>query len=269
MKHKRHPTVEKIEMILTNKGYAKSSIKMYCFYIEEFISSMRKNTYKLTKSDLEKYLLNYNYSSRSKQNQIISSLKLFYKYILKIKVLRVNGIERPRKETKLPRVINSEYILDCIKKIDNLKHRSIIQLGFSVGLRVSEVINLKILDIDSDRMIITVRDSKFNKDRIVPLSQDTLLLLRKYFLQYRPCEFLFNGANKLQYTASSCNKLVKQYLGEEYHFHLLRHSCFTYLLESGTDIRIIQKLAGHNSIKSTQIYTHVSNSILNNLPLAI
>lgn len=269
MKQKRHPTTEKYSLILANKNYSDRTIGMYCMHIDNFLKSFNKNPYKLNKSDLEKYLLNYGYSSRSNQNQIISSLRLYYKFILNIKALNINGIERPRKEKKLPKIINVDYVIKCINSIDNLKHKAILQLGISVGLRVSEVINLKITDIDSKRMVINIRNSKGRKDRIAPLSENTLKLLREYFKEFIPVEYLFNGQVKPQYTASSCNKLIKRYLGNEYHYHLLRHSCFTNLLECGTDIRIIQKLAGHENIKSTAIYTHVSINILNNLPLAI
>lgn len=269
MKYKRHPTAEKYVQILANKNYSTNTINMYSKHVGDFIQALSKNPYKLNKSDLEKYLLNYGYTSLSNQNQIISALRLYYKLVLKVKALKVNGIERPRKQKKLPKIINTEHILQCINKIENLKHKAIIQLAFSVGLRVSEVINLKISDIDSERMVISILDSKGHKDRIVPLTAPCLNLLRTYYKQFKPKEYLFNGQNSLQYTASSCNKLVKRYIGKDYHFHLLRHSCFTNLIEKGTDIRIIQKLAGHNSIKTTEIYTHVSNQILNNIPLAI
>ena len=136
-------------------------------------------------------------------------------------------------------------------------------------MRVSEIVNLRIEDIDSKRMIIEIKNGKGKKDRIVPLSQNILELLRKYYREYNPIEYLFNGQNSPRYSSNSCNKIVKKYLGDKYHMHQLRHSCFTNLLENGTDLRIIQKIAGHSSVKTTEIYTHVSNQILSkvNLPL--
>lgn len=143
-------------------------------------------------------------------------------------------------------------------------------LAYSVGLRVSEVINLKITDIDSSRMIITIRQAKGKKDRIVPLSPNVLNCLREYFRKEKPNEFLFNGQDgRPQYSSESCNQIVKQYLGNHYHFHLLRHSCFTSLLETGTDLRIIQKIAGHASSKTTEIYTHVSTQLLHKVALPV
>lgn len=205
----------------------------------------------------------------SKQNSVYSALKLFSKYILKIKFIDKVFLERPRAERRLPRVIEKEFLLNKLSKIKNIKHKAILSLAYSVGLRVSEVVNLRVVDIDSDRMLIHINQSKGNKDRVVPLSSNILNLLRKYYREYKPKEFLFNGQFSLQYSAGSCNQIVKKYLGDEYHFHLLRHSCFTAMLESGIDLRIIQKIAGHSSSKTTEIYTHVSADLLNKVQLPI
>jgi site-specific recombinase XerD len=118
-------------------------------------------------------------------------------------------------------------------------------------------------------MIIHIKNAKGRKDRIVPLSQNILQLLRKYYKEYKPNTYLFNGQNNLKYSSGSCNKIVKRYLGEEYHIHQLRHSCFTKLLEGGVNLRIIQKIAGHSNIKTTEIYTHVSNQLLSKINLPI
>jgi site-specific recombinase XerD len=135
---------------------------------------------------------------------------------------------------------------------------------------VSEVINLKISDIDSSRMIIHIRQAKGNKDRIVPLSPNVLATLREYWKKERPKGYLFNGQNgRPQYSSVSCNAIVKQYLGKHYHFHLLRHSSATQMLENGTDLRLIQKILGHRNSKTTEIYTHVSTQLLNKVSLAV
>lgn len=198
----------------------------------------------------------------------ISALKIFYKHTIG-QPLKFKRIEYPRSGKRLPRVIDKDKILSAIDSIDNLKHKSIIMLAFSVGLRVSEVINLKISSIDSNRMLIYILNAKGNKDRVVPLSKDVLNTLRSYYKKFKPTEYLFNGQSSSQYSATSCNQIVKKYLGEEYHFHLLRHSSFTAMLEGGTDLRIIQALAGHNSSKTTEIYTHVSNKILSQAALPV
>jgi len=144
-----------------------------------------------------------------------------------------------------------------------------LSLAYSTGMRVSEVINLKIVDIDSKRMVIKICQSKGNKDRYVPLTPKILNLLRSYFRHCRPKEYLFNGQNSSKYSPTSCNKIVKKYLSKDYHFHMLRHSCFTHLLESGVDLRIIQKIAGHSSSKTTEVYTHVSSALLSNIEMPI
>ena len=156
-----------------------------------------------------------------------------------------------------------------MSKIENIKHRALLTLTFSVGLRVSEIVNLKIEDIDSKRMLIHIKNAKGRKDRIVPLSQNVLTILRDYFTQYKPKEYMFNGQNSTQYSIGSCQKLYKKYIDPTGHIHTLRHSCFTNLLESGTDLRVIQNIAGHSNVKTTEIYTHVSNQLLNKVNLPI
>lgn len=133
----------------------------------------------------------------------------------------------------------------------------------------NEFCNLKIADIDSKRMIINILQSKGKKDRIVALSEKILEILRAYFTAYKPKEYLFNGQFDPKYSTTSCNQIVKKYLGKQYHFHLLRHSNATALLEAGTDLRLIQKHLGHASSKTTEIYTHVSTASLKLMPLPI
>jgi site-specific recombinase XerD len=211
---------------------------------------------------------NYKFTSISQQNQVINAIRFLYKFGLDKKYDKVS-FKRPKSEKKLPRVIDSSLIIERLNKIENLKHKAILTLTYSVGLRVSEIINLKIEDIDSKRMIIHIKNAKGKKDRIVPLSETVLSHLRVYYKQYKPIEYLFNGLNSNQYSIQSCQKLYKKYIDENSSIHTLRHSSFTNLLESGTDLRIIQKLAGHSSSKTTEIYTHVSNQLLSKVNLPI
>ena len=249
-------------------NYSDNTISIYLHYIKEFLLKQSENIQRVNSSDFQNYLNQYDFTSVSHQNQVINAVRFLYKHGLNKKYDKVS-FQRPRTEKHLPQIIDKNYLLGKINNIQNLKHKSIISLGYSVGLRVSEVINLKIDDIDSKRMISNINQAKGKKDRIVPLSKNILDLLRLYYKQYKPNEYLFNGQNTIQYSSNSCNKLVKYYLGEEYHFHLLRHSCFTTLLENGTDLRIIQKLAGHNSSKTTEIYTHVSTKTLGLIDLPL
>lgn len=175
---------------------------------------------------------------------------------------KISKLPYPKKQKSLPTVIDKNHLITVIKNIHNLKHKAIIMLGFSCALRVSEVINLRMCDIDRNRMIIHIRNSKGNKDRIVKLSETLLANLEAYYRKYRPKNYLFNGAIGIKYSRSSCQKLIKNYLGKEYTFHTLRHSGATAMLENGTEINIIQKILGHSSIKTTMIYTHISTSLI-------
>ena len=249
-------------------NYSQRTIEIYIHYIEKFLIKTNKYSQHLVSSDFKTYLNNYEFSSISQQNQIINAIKFLYEKVLNKKYEKV-CFDRPRGEKRLPQVIDKEFLLNKIANIANLKHKAIISLTFGTGMRVSEICNLKIEDIDSKRMIINIRQAKGNKDRIVPLSQNNLELLRKYYLAYKPNQYLFNGQFDVKYTPTSCNAIVKQYLGKEYHFHLLRHSYATTLLESGVDLRIIQNCLGHSSSKTTEIYTHVSINQLSKIPLPI
>lgn len=253
--------IKTFERDMQLKNYAKNSIKNYVSQITLFLNRFKdKDSPKhISSEDIKNYLLTAR--EVNSQRNMHSAIKLFYKYTIH-QPQKFNYIEYARKERKLPRVIDKDFLIKKISEIDNLKHKAIIMLAYSTGMRVSEVCNLHICDIDSKRMIITIRQAKGNKDRIVPLSEKVLHTLRQYFVEYKPKLYLFNGQFELQYSHRSCNEIVKKYLGNHYHFHLLRHSNATSLLESGTDIRIIQKLMGHNSGKTTEIYTHVSTGLL-------
>jgi len=256
---------EKIIKICEQKfiylNYSPKTKKNYMYHIVNFVKSFDRQIVHLNAKDFQNYLDNYKFSSVSQQNQVINAIRFLYKYGLDKKYDKVS-FKRPKSERKLPRIIDKDFLVRRIKEIENLKHKSIIALAYSTGMRVSEVCNLKIADIDSARMIINIRNAKGRKDRIVPLSGYVLGILREYFKEYKPVEYLFNGQFDLQYSHRSCNHIVKKYLGEATHFHLLRHSSFTALLEQGTDLRIIQKLAGHSSSKTTEIYTHVSRNLI-------
>jgi site-specific recombinase XerD len=238
-------------------------------HIKRFLESLgEKQIIHCNSSDFQNYLDSYKFLSVSQQNQVINSIRFLYKEVLGKKYDKVS-FKRPRSEKKLPKVIDSDFIRERLEKIENIKHKSILTLTFSVGLRVSEVVNLRISDIDSKRMLIHIKNAKGKKDRIVPLSQKVLELLREYWKEYRPNEYLFNGQSSTNYSIGSCQKIYKKYIDQDSSIHTLRHSSFTSLLENGTDLRIIQKIAGHSSSKTTEIYTHVSNQVLNKVNLPI
>jgi len=249
-------------------NYSDRTIKSYLFYIKQFLDNTKIPPTRLASNDFQSYLDNYKFNSISQQNQVINAIRFLYKFGLSKKYDKVS-FKRPKSEKKLPQVIDGEYIKKQLSKITNLKHKTILTLTYSVGLRVSEIVNIKIEDIDSKRMIIHIKNAKGKKDRIVPLSQNVLELMREYWKEYKPKEYLFNGQSGGRYSINSCQKIYKKYIDDSSSIHTLRHSSFTNLLESGTDLRIIQKIAGHSSSKTTEIYTHVSNQLLSKVNLPI
>ncbi len=167
----------------------------------------------------------------------------------------------------LPKVISKEEVKTIIKATNNIKHKCIVSLLYSGGLRRSELLNLRIEDIDSKRMLIKVRMGKGNKDRYTLLSKSILADLRKYYQKWKPELFLFEGPEGGQYAGSSVGKIVsntakKAKITKHVTPHMLRHSFATHLLEAGTNLRNIQELLGHHSSQTTEIYTHVSRSSL-------
>ena len=249
-------------------NYSENTISSYRSELIKLSLTLNVDFSRLSIRIIEDYLRSSKISV-SQSNQLISSVKLLFKYVLDKKEFSKLKTLRPRKESKLPNIIGKNDLLASISKISNIKHKAIISITYSCGLRVSELINLKIEDIDSDRMLIKVVGGKGNKDRYVPLSENILILLRTYFKKDRPKKYLFNGQSNSKYSATSCNKIVKKYVSSKYSFHTLRHSCFTHLLESGVDLRVIQKIAGHSSSKTTEIYTHVSNRLLGSIVMPL
>jgi site-specific recombinase XerD len=260
--------IQKYEQVLRVKQYAPTTVKNYVCQVEIFLNyfKLKDSPKHISSDEVEKYLLTA--KCINSQRHAHSALKLFYKLTVH-QPLKFKYIPYAKKEKKLPVVIDSNHILEALSKIENLKHKTLLSLAFSVGLRVSEIVNLRIEDIDSKRMIIHIKNAKGRKDRLVPLSLKVLELLRNYWQQYKPKEFLFNGQFSLQYSVRSCQQIFKLYIDKTGHFHQLRHSCFTNLLENGTDIRMIQKIAGHSSTKTTEIYTHVSQASLSRVNLPI
>lgn len=250
-------------------NFSKETIKNYCSNVKLFLDYfVKKDSPKhISGDEIKNYLIKVS-SNTNYQNAVHSSIKKFYDITIKQRN-KFNFIPPAKKEKKLPVVIDVEDLVSKIDAIQNLKHKAILLLTASVGLRVSEVINLKIENINSTTMEIRIIEAKGKKDRIVPLTTKVLDLLRLYFIIYKPKQYLFNGqSNAPQYTDRSCNQLVKKYIGKQYHMHTLRHSTATGLYEKGTDLKLIGDLLGHKSRKTTEIYTHTSIKSLKKLPLA-
>ena len=191
-----------------------------------------------------------------------NGVKFYYERVLGGQ-RKIYLVERPRREKTLPEVLSEQEIVTVIRQIENIKHKAIVLLIYSAGLRLSEVVNLRIKDIDSERMNVFVQQAKGRKDRYTLLSKKVLPVLRDYFKEYKPKEWLFEGAKGRQYSVSSVQTIVKDAyakagIKKKVSTHTLRHSFGTHLLENGTDLRYIQSLMGHNSSKTTEIYTHIT-----------
>lgn len=210
--------------------------------------------------------------SRSYQNQSVNALKFYLERVLGQERQYID-LERPKKIQQLPQVLSMEEVKQILSNTNNIKHEAMLTTIYSAGLRVGELINLKIADIDSDGMRIWVREGKGVKDRLTVLSPKLLELLRSYFLKYRPEEYLFEGPEGGKYSASSLRKVLqravkKAGIRKKVVPHTLRHSFATgptirHLLENGTNLRYIQSLLGHTNPKTTEIYTHVTTKSLN------
>ena len=239
-----------------------ADVYLYCFRI--FLDYFHdQDIYTLTKNDIIKFLIEQTDKgiSASYQNQLVNSIKLYYEKVLGWKSEKYD-LPRPKKAYQLPIVLSEEEIAWIFKQVSNLKHKCILYLIYSGGLRLSELINLKISDIDSKRNLIFIKSGKGKKDRTTLLSQTTLELLRKYYQEYKPKTYLFEG-QKGQYSSRSVQNIFKKALKasgikKKATVHTLRHSFATHLLEHGTDLRYIQELLGHASLKTTEIYTHVT-----------
>lgn len=249
------------------KAYSKSTI---ITYRNEFIQLLKllkeKPVNTLTVEDLKRYMSYILVKERISENTAhsrLNALKFYFEQVLRREKFFWE-IPRPKKAYKLPKVISEEKILEGLLNVENLKHKTLLLLAYSAGMRVSEVVSLRISDINSDRMQISINHAKGKKDRVVTLSKGILPILRDYYIKYKPTGWLFEGANSNEhYTPRSAQQLFKDAykklgLPPQCSFHSLRHSYATHLLESGTDISYIQKLLGHNDIKTTLRYAQIS-----------
>lgn len=257
---------EDLRRELLSRKYSYKTIKGYLYYNRDFINYAGKTPCEIKDEDIKNYLV---YLSEEKEaatstlNQAINALKFHYGTMLKRKF--VYEVKRPRKDKKLPVVLSQEEVAKVLTSLDNVKHKAILMLVYSAGLRVGEVVRLKPEDIDSKRMLIHVRGAKGRKDRYTLLSESAFKVSKEYLNRGKPPLWLFPGPDKERHisirTAQRIFEMVCNRAGvkKEVTIHSLRHSFATHLLESGIDLRYIQELLGHKSSKTTEIYTHVSN----------
>jgi integrase/recombinase XerD len=259
--------IEKFEFWLKSKRYSNNTIKTYVDALTTFLRYFAvKEIEQITNDDIiefnNNYILKNEYSS-SFQNQVVNAVKLFYK-VIENKAINIDLIHRPKKEKTLPNVLSIGEVKELLKAHSNIKHRCMLSLIYACGLRRGELLNLKIMDVNSERNILIIKAGKGKKDRITPLSNKTIDLLRMYYKLYKPKHWLFEGTEVgSMYSEKSLANVMKQALAKTQikkpvSLHWLRHSYATHLLEAGTDLRYIQEILGHSSSKTTEIYTHVS-----------
>lgn len=252
---------------LKSKRYSESTVGTYSEALRVFLRYFtQKEVQNITNEDLIEFNNQYilkNELSASYQNQVVNAVRLFFRTIQNAS-LDPDLIHRPKRPKLLPNVLSKEEVKQILHAHANVKHRTMLSLIYSCGLRRNELLNLSINDVDSDRGLLIVRQAKGKKDRIVPLSVRTRVLLSEYCEACRPKKWLFesqSGAEK--YNENSLVKVLKLALkksniSKPVTLHWLRHSYATHLLENGTDLRYIQEILGHSRSTTTEIYTHVS-----------
>lgn len=252
---------------LESRRFPNTTIRTYTSMMETFLKFVApREASQCTADDLVRMVNDYVLPrglSYSYQNQLISAVKKFYKEVCS-NTIDPGTFSRPRARHKLPNVLSKDEVKRVLAAPMNEKHRVILSLIYGCGLRRSEAIMLEPQDIDRDRMLLSVRQAKGFKDRIVPISPKLVELVDSYLKRYRPVLYLFEGQRQGdRYSAASVEKIfrvacTKAGIRKKITLHGLRHSYATHLLEAGTDLRYIQELLGHRSSKTTEIYTHVT-----------
>ena len=260
--------------LLVLKGYSPNTIRTYCVEFSQLLYLL-KDTHvdTLTPIRLRSYF--FYCATKLKLSEAIihsriNAVKFYFDQVLCREKFTFKEIPRPQKRESLPKVFSKYDVARIFAQVDNLKHILMLKLCYGMGLRVSEIVKLKISDIDSKRMLVHIENAKGKKDRYVPLPASVLDDLRKYYLSYYPKIYLFEGQYGGQYAIRSVqfvfkNAMQKAKINKSVGIHGLRHSYATHLMESGTDMYFIQKLLGHSDIKTTEIYSKVSNRQLGNV----
>ncbi|MBT3721358.1 MAG: site-specific integrase [Candidatus Cloacimonetes bacterium] len=256
------------------KRYSQNTIVIYKDHIAKFFNYYSKiNPQDLTDEQVKDYmlfLLNEKKISYSYQKQVISAIKFYFEKILRRETKKYYfEIPRHRKQT-LPIVLTKKELIAFFNELKNIKNLVIFKTIYSGGFRLSELVNLKISDIDSEMMLINIRGGKGMKDRVTILSDDLLILLRKYFKEYKPKTWLFEPTENKQFSPRAIQKMFhlafnKTGIDKHATVHTLRHTFATHMLENGEDVRKIQRLLGHKNIKTTEIYTHITTEAIRNI----
>jgi len=261
--------LEKLELELDCRGLSKKTKKSYSYFVKDFLKFIKKEIPQIQERDIKKYLryliIKKHYTNIT-ANLAISSLKFFFGNVLKKDICK--NIKRPKRENKLPTVLSKEEVKKIINSANNTKHKLVLKCLYGLGLRVSELVNLEVNNIDFERNVVKIL-GKGNKQRYVMLPEKLKPDLRNYIALEQHQKYLFLGRNN-KYSIKAVQKIFeyaakKANIKKKVSCHTLRHSFATHLLEKGINIRYIQTLLGHSRLQTTQIYTHVANSKLKNI----
>lgn len=262
--------LEKTGKLLKLRNYSQKTIKAYLHYICEYLYFAKEKNIKEKDKAIESFLLEKYDRGNSSQtiNLALNSIKFLYYEVLNQKE-KLN-FRCAKKSNKLPVVLSRKEIETIISQIGNFKHRLMVSLGYAAGLRVSEVINLKIKDIDLEELTIHIKNAKGKKDRITVFPEKLKNDMQNFFVGKNDNDLAFESNRGGKLTTTSLQKvfylaLEKSGIKKDATFHSLRHSFATHLLENGTDVRYVQELLGHANIRTTQIYTKVTNPMLRNI----
>lgn len=255
---------------LSIRNFSPRTRKAYIGHVRSFVRHYGRDPRKLGDREIRRYLLflaEEKHVSAAYRDQAVSALKFLYRTVLK-RPFVADDLPRPKKDRKLPVVLSGAEVGRLLDAVRNEKHRVLLMIMYSAGLRVSEAVSLRVDDLDGERRLIRVRGGKGRKDRYTLLSERALNAARDYIRVWKPRKWLFPGGRDGRHlSARSVQKIVERGriaagIGKRFSTHSLRHSFATHLLERGTDIRYIQELLGHKSTRTTQIYTHVTRKDL-------
>jgi len=259
---------ERMKEDLRLRNYSKHSEELYLFHVRRFAEFCGKSPAHCELEDVRRYLLHLldKQTNQSTYKQAVAGLRFLFKYTLNREWVK-EKIAYPRKPFRLPVVLTEVEVAAILSGIKREQHRIILRTIYAAGLRLNEALNLKISDIDSKEMRLRIRNGKGDKERFAMLTQSLLTELRAYFVKYRPKDWLFPSKNPAQHVGETCiqkafhQARIAAGIKKAASVHTLRHSFATHLLEHGTDLRLIQELLGHKTLKSTLIYTHVSTKV--------
>ena len=251
-------TLTKIELFNANlraKNYSERTVAMYSCVIKKFIKAHGKSPENITSDEIVIYVSRL--KSSSAKRQAVGALRNFYTHVVG-QPNKFKKIPYPKKDKKLPQIMSQQVVVNRVRSIDNLKHRMIVSVLYGSGIRLSELLDLRVTDIDGGRNTIFVRHGKGGKDRVIPVSEKLIQDLREYYRQYRPKEFLFEGQLGGRYSSTSVQNICRKFIG--CNPHILRHCNLTHLVEMGIHLSEVSKRAGHSKVETTMIYNHIATT---------